>query len=250
MLHSDTRTSKPLHISAAAFLLLRCSLILEKMLVKNSLCKVLWGDLLILIHGYAVDEVEQTYLRVQELSQQLDNSIQLFRGQDGLVTYYLIRADYQTAAKLADQLLQIGDRLGDSGLQVMARQMAGLIAFCVGDFATAQAHLTEALLLYDAEHLAGLLAVATYCHDYLALTSRLQGYPERAVQQAHEALGEECVKIKMGDLCEIWIWQASGKPTMKKGTTRLFLRGADQAYRCLFQLGPFQRRQASVHNSL
>ena len=146
------------------------------------------GSSLMLVRGYAVDEIEQIYLRVRELSQQLGDPIQLFRGQYGLATYYLIRAQYQTAAELADQLLLLGDQLGDLGLRVMARQMAGLIAFCVGELATAQTHLTQALRLYDPERHSGLLAIATYCRDYVALTSWFQGHPDRAVQQAHEAL--------------------------------------------------------------
>src|SRR5262249_26569748 len=55
--------------------------------------------------GWSAPEVEQTYLRAQHLCQHLEDPQQLFPVLRGLQGYYTVRAEYQTAQALGEQLL-------------------------------------------------------------------------------------------------------------------------------------------------
>ena len=58
--------------------------------------------------GYAAPEVEQAYTRARELCQQVGETPQLFPVLMGLWVFYIVRAEYQTARELAEQLLTPG----------------------------------------------------------------------------------------------------------------------------------------------
>src|SRR5216684_1617076 len=53
--------------------------------------------------GFAAPEAEHAYSRARELCQQLGETPQLFPALRGLWTFYLLRAEYETARELGEQ---------------------------------------------------------------------------------------------------------------------------------------------------
>ena len=111
----------------------------------------------------------------------------------GLWLFYLVRADYQLAGQLGDQLMTLAQRLQEPVLLLAAHQVQGINCFYLGELTLARTHLEQALELYRPEQAAGRFSysgadqgVATLSH--LALTLWLLGYPDQALQQAEAAL--------------------------------------------------------------
>src|SRR4029450_12735351 len=65
------------------------------------------GRSLIVIKGYAPPEVGETYTYALQLCQHLDDPYQLFPVLRGLWSYYLVRAELQTAHALGQQPLPL-----------------------------------------------------------------------------------------------------------------------------------------------
>src|SRR5262249_30066733 len=66
--------------------------------------QLMLGQALIAITGYAAPDVQCTYARARELCQQLGQLPQLFWALWGLQTFYMVRAELQTAWELGEQL--------------------------------------------------------------------------------------------------------------------------------------------------
>ena len=71
------------------------------------------GPALMATKGHAAPEVEHAYARARELCQQVGETPQLFPVLRGLWRFYLMRAEYQTARELGEQLPQPGPAASD-----------------------------------------------------------------------------------------------------------------------------------------
>jgi len=60
------------------------------------------GHVVMATKGYAAPEVERAYLRAHELCEQVGGTSQLFQVLRGLVIFYTVRANFQTARKLGN----------------------------------------------------------------------------------------------------------------------------------------------------
>src|SRR5712691_12043835 len=78
------------------------------------------GASLIATKGYAAPEVEQTYARARQLCHHLDDPHQLVPVLRGLWSYYLVRAELQTAHALGEQLLALAQQVQDSAMLLAA----------------------------------------------------------------------------------------------------------------------------------
>ena len=155
--------------------------------------QLLLGVPLLMTKGYAALEVERTYARAWQLCRQLGDTPQQAPALFGLWLFYLVRADYQLAGQLGDQLMTLAQRLQEPVLLLAAHQVQGINCFYLGELTLARTHLEQALELYRPEQAAGRFSysgadqgVATLSH--LALTLWLLGYPDQALQQAEAAL--------------------------------------------------------------
>ncbi len=155
--------------------------------------QLLLGVPLLMSKGYAALEVERTYARAWQLCRQLGDTPQQAPALFGLWLFYLVRADYQLAGQLGDQLMALAQRLQEPALLLAAHQVQGINCFYLGELTSARTHLEQALELYRPEQAAGRFSysgadqgVATLSH--LALTLWLLGYPDQALQQAEAAL--------------------------------------------------------------
>src|SRR5256712_2979132 len=81
---------------------------------------ILLGASLIATKGYTAPEVEQFYIRARQLCHHLEDPYQLFPMVRGLWNYYLVRAEYQTAHALGEQLLTLAQQSQDSAMRMAA----------------------------------------------------------------------------------------------------------------------------------
>ena len=97
----------------------------------------------------AAPEVEQAYTRARELCQQVGETPQLFPVLLGLWTFYLVRAEFQTARDLGEQLLSLAQRNSDPALLLQPIRFWGLPCSSWASVLAARTHLEHVLALYD-----------------------------------------------------------------------------------------------------
>src|SRR5207249_5425950 len=104
-----------------------------------------------------------------------------------------IRAEYQTAHALGEQLLTLSQQVQDSGMLLGAHRAVGTTLFWRGVVASAQAHFAQGIALYDpTQHRAYTFLygedAGVICHIYAAGTLWYLGYPDQAFARSHEAV--------------------------------------------------------------
>ena len=151
------------------------------------------GPVLRVAEGYASPKIIQTYIRAQELAQQLANPEQRFSALWGLFSTHLGRSDLAQAHELATQCLVIANEREDSNLRMAAHRALGMTLLLLGKLNLAQTHLQRVIELYDVEY--HHYQVKNYGIDNglmglsnLAWVLKLQGYPDQALQRSQEAV--------------------------------------------------------------
>jgi class 3 adenylate cyclase len=156
--------------------------------------QVALGVPLIAVRGYAAPEVEQTYTRARELSQQIGDTSQLVLVLFGLWAFYLNKLELQAALELSEQLLTLAQQSQDKSLLLEAHQSMGHSLFELGEFTQARRHLEQGIDLYDAkQHRAHVFRYGgadrgVACLSLLALSLWYLGYPEQALKRSQEAV--------------------------------------------------------------
>jgi len=149
------------------------------------------GPALIANKGYAAPDVEQTYARARELCRQVGETPGIIPVLRGLLAFYRVRADLQTARELAEQFLSLAQTPQYSAFLVDAHQELGVTLFHVGELGPAKAHLEQAIALYDPRQPRSAAIVyipGVFCLSHAAWALWLLGYPDQALQRSQEAL--------------------------------------------------------------
>jgi predicted ATPase/class 3 adenylate cyclase len=151
------------------------------------------GPALMATKGYAAPEVECAYARARELCQQLGETPQLFQALWGLWYFYLVRAEFQTARELGEQLLDLAQRVPAPGLLLVAHRVLGQTLTFLGEFSTAQMHLERGMTLYEPGQHRSLASLygqdqGVICRSWAALALWCLGYPDQALRRSREAL--------------------------------------------------------------
>jgi predicted ATPase len=138
-------------------------------------------------------EVERAYARARELCQQVEDAPQLCPVLFGLWYFYLVRAEFQTARELGEQLLTVAQRVQDPTLLLLAHRVLGQTLASLGELPPAQAHLEQGIALYDPQRHHSLALQygqdpGVICRSWAALALRLLGYPDQALESISEAL--------------------------------------------------------------
>ena len=160
----------------------------QELLLQTSL-----GPALMATKGFAAPEVERTYARARELCLQMGETPQLFDVLRGLWRFYGVRAVFETAQALGEQLLCLAQRAQDPALLLEAHLALGNGLFWCGEFVAALAHLEQAGVLYDPQqhHSHAFrygLDPGVVGRTYAAQALWLLGYPDQALKQNAEAL--------------------------------------------------------------
>jgi tetratricopeptide (TPR) repeat protein len=107
------------------------------------------GTPLVMIRGFAAPEVKNAYARARELCPLTGETSQLFPILRGLWEFYELRAEYQTAQELGEQILALAQRQPDRSLLLVAHNVLGDTLFWLGEFTVAREHLEQGSTLYD-----------------------------------------------------------------------------------------------------
>jgi class 3 adenylate cyclase/predicted ATPase len=151
------------------------------------------GASLLAVKGFAAREVGETYTYAQQLCQHLEDPHQIFSVLRGLHGYYHVRAEYQTAHALGEQLLDAAQHAQDPDMLVAAHHALGMTLFFLGAVALAHIHFTQGIALYDLyQHRASALLyiedAGVVCHSYAARTLWYLGYPDQGLARSQEAV--------------------------------------------------------------
>jgi tetratricopeptide (TPR) repeat protein len=107
------------------------------------------GPALIASRGYAAPEVEQAYVRAQELCRQIGDTRQFVQTLRGVEVFHAVRAELQSAWDLAEQLLTLAQHHADPAFIDAAHLALGTVHHHLGAFAQAHAHLEQGMVVYD-----------------------------------------------------------------------------------------------------
>jgi class 3 adenylate cyclase/predicted ATPase len=172
------------------------------------------GGALLHVTGIASREVERTYARTRELCQEVSDSRQVFLAEWGLCHVHLARAEHSRAKELADGLLVLAEREGDSELLLQAHHAAWSMHNVLGEAAEARAAAERGWALYDQE-VHQSLAFIYGGHDPAVCSRNIGswalwrlGYPEQALawQEAGLALAGQQPHPSM--LAHTFTWAA------------------------------------------
>jgi TOMM system kinase/cyclase fusion protein len=151
------------------------------------------GLALMATKGWAAPEAGKAYARAYALCRQLGEIPQLFAVLKGLRVFYHLRGEFQTARELGEQCLSLAQRQHDPALLLEAHRALAPTLYCLGELASARAHLEEGMALYDPQqHRAHAFLYGedpgVGCRSYAAWVLWELGHPDQALQQSHEAL--------------------------------------------------------------
>jgi predicted ATPase len=143
--------------------------------------------------GYAAPEVGRAYARARELCQQVEETPQLYPVLWLLTSFYGVRAEYQTANEIGEQLLSLAQRIEDPLLVALAHWALGWPLLHLGELAAAQNHLEQMVGFYDLQQHRNLSFLygqdpGVSCLSWLAWALWLLGYPDQALKNSREAL--------------------------------------------------------------
>jgi predicted ATPase len=151
------------------------------------------GVPLVLTKGHAAPEVEATYGRARELSEQVSNALQLFQVLLGLRRYHLARGELQTAHELGEELLTLAQSVQAPTHLSRAHMMHADTLDSLGEFAQCLEHSQQGIAAYDAQQ----CRTHTFlygndtrvgCQMYQALALWYLGYPDQSLKRAEETL--------------------------------------------------------------
>ena len=117
----------------------------------------------------------------------------------GLWNYYLVRAEYQTAQPLGEQLLTLAQQVRDASMLCAAHRALGTTSFVLGAVATAHIYFRQGIKLYDSQqHRASTFLygedAGVICRSLGAWALWCLGYPHQGLVWSDEAvtLAQQC----------------------------------------------------------
>jgi class 3 adenylate cyclase/predicted ATPase/ABC-type transport system involved in cytochrome c biogenesis ATPase subunit len=151
------------------------------------------GATLTTVKGFAAPQVAAAYERARLLCREWTGAGQRFSVLRGLWVCYLVRAEWQSASDLAEEMLDLAKQEGDPGFELEAHRALGMTLLWRGAFMPARHHVKQGFSLYDSEqHRSHVLnygndpGIACLVHEALALW--MLGYPDRALATSLKAL--------------------------------------------------------------
>jgi predicted ATPase len=155
--------------------------------------QVALGPVLMAAKGPATPEVLHAYARARELCQQVGETPEIFPVLWGLWRFYCVRGEHQTARELAEQCLNLAQRVQDPALLLVAHHAVGGTACFLGEVTLARAHLEQGLALYNSQEHRALafrygIDLGVWCLSYGAWPLWLLGYPDQALTRNNAAI--------------------------------------------------------------
>jgi len=151
------------------------------------------GPALMATRGNAAPEVGHAYARARELCQQVGETPQLFLALFGLWRFYFVRAEFQAAREVGEQLIGLAQRQRDPALILEAHRALGTTLYFPGELTSARVHLEQGIALYHLQqHRSHAFLYGRDpgmdCQIYLAWMLWTLGYPDQALAAMRLAL--------------------------------------------------------------
>ncbi|UPJ68134.1 AAA family ATPase [Bradyrhizobium sp. 191] len=164
--------------------------------------RIALGISLIAAKGYAVQEVEENYIRALELGHQLDDDEKVFAATRGLWVCHFIRADLTRAHDLSVELLRFAKRqrlsersqpAQQTGYLIEAHRAIAMTMLYRGRFAASQHHLHRCINLYSPDLHSDLMErhgtdPGVVSRSYLGYLLWFLGRPDAARQHSEQAI--------------------------------------------------------------
>jgi predicted ATPase/DNA-binding winged helix-turn-helix (wHTH) protein len=155
--------------------------------------RIALGTPLVATKSWASPDVERHFTQTRELCQQLDETQQLFWALTGQWAFYALRAEHTTARALAEQLLNLAQKVNSQLCLVYAHAILGFTLFFLGELTLARDHMEQCTTLYDPQtnspHVSGMVNDPKVQNvAFAAWSLGLLGYPDHARTRIHEAL--------------------------------------------------------------
>ncbi len=149
------------------------------------------GQSLMVTHGYTAPTLERNYLRARELCQQVDDTTQLSSVLAGLRRLYHVRAEYDTALEIGQELLRLAETHDDSTIVLWGHLGVAPPLLLTGELVAGHQHLVRCLEIYD-QHAHrdltfryGTNPIVTCC-QWMALSLWHLGYVDQAMEKSVE----------------------------------------------------------------
>ncbi len=158
------------------------------------LLQISLGSPLMATKGWGATEVERAYARARELCQRVGETPQLFPVLWGMWGFYVMRAQHQTARRLAEQCLSLAQSVQDRDLLIGAHVALGCSFSYMGEFVRTREHLEQGMLLYNPQQHSSLAFLyggqdpGVTCLSEVAQALWYLGYPDQALTRIHEAV--------------------------------------------------------------
>jgi class 3 adenylate cyclase/predicted ATPase len=172
---------------------------------KELALRIALGVPLIGAKGFAVQEVEQNYLRALELGKQLNEKQQIFAAIRGLWVCYFIRGDLVKAHDLSVRLLKLAEHTDQNetadqarkstGYLIEAHRALGQTMLYSGRFVASRDHFERGIDLYDPNLHGSLIEThgidpGIVCLSYFGYVLWFLGRPDRARACSEQALSK------------------------------------------------------------
>ncbi|GGO84046.1 adenylate/guanylate cyclase domain-containing protein [Marinobacterium nitratireducens] len=145
--------------------------------------------------GIGSAKVEQAYTRALSLCRELQETQQLFPVLVGLRRYYTMRANFQTAQELAEQLLRLAGREQDEEYRLQAHFAMAAVLLFRGRLDDARRHFEQCTSIGDPEaHRAQVFCYSIepgmLSHCYLGWILWYRGYADQALAQCENVANQ------------------------------------------------------------
>jgi predicted ATPase len=157
-----------------------------------------YGRAMMWSRGFSSEEAKAAFTRAQELATGIDDPTERFTTYYGQWVGCLLRGELGLARQTAEIFLRDAENGARMTEAAVARRVLGLTCFSQGDFSQAQAHLEEALRIYDPKRdreakFSFSLDTGSAATAYLAHINWLFGNVGRAQELIEEAV-ERAIK--------------------------------------------------------
>jgi tetratricopeptide (TPR) repeat protein len=151
------------------------------------------GSVMIGTKGWSAPEREQSYLRAQQLCEELGDRNRLIGVLINLSQTCIQQCRMREARKYAEQCVALAEQQGDTGLLLMGRNTLGEVLARCGELRAAREHLRGALELFDSRrhaHLASVFGVdpRVMLSLFLAPVEQLMGFWDRAREETEAGM--------------------------------------------------------------
>ena len=154
------------------------------------LLQIALGTSLMATKGWSAPEVERTHARARALCLQVGASPQLVPVLRNLYSFYVVRAEYQTARELGEEIMDLARRTQSAPLLLRAHLALGQTLMHLAEFSAARLNLEEGIALSTLSKWStrAMPDPGVACYLWGSVVLWMLGYPTQALQRAREAL--------------------------------------------------------------